>query len=178
MKPASFMFDGEIPIRVLARDGAFFFVAVDVCRAIEIVNARHAVRSLDDDEKDVAICDTLGGPQEVLVVSESGLYALIFKSRKSQAIRFQKWVTAEVLPSIRTTGRYDSLPVVKPQALPESLWVRLVTEARHTFGVRIAAELWLSSGLPTVKEMRNLPLQSDMFVPWAAGASGSGLITQ
>jgi hypothetical protein len=91
------------------------FVAADVCAALEIKNNRDAVDALDDDEKGVAIADTPGGKQNVTVITESGLYALIFKSRKESARRFRRWVTQEVLPAIRKEGFYvptaPALPV-------------------------------------------------------------------
>lgn len=93
-------------VRVLDRDGEPWFVASDVCRALDLVNSRKAVAALDGDEKDVTIGDTPGGAQKLQVINESGLYALIFKSRKPAAKRFRKWVTGEVLPAIRKTGRY------------------------------------------------------------------------
>lgn len=101
-----FSFDDE-PVRVMDREGQPWFVAVDVCRVLGIANSRDAVSDLDDDEKGVAITDTLGGAQKAQVISESGLYALIFKSRKPNARVFRKWVTAEVLPALRQTGRYE-----------------------------------------------------------------------
>ncbi|MDP1588743.1 MAG: Bro-N domain-containing protein [Prosthecobacter sp.] len=100
----------EAPVRVLLRDEQPWFVAADVCRVLEIVNSRDAVSGLDEDEK-----ATVGNPdsrpgkpgaKSFQVVSESGLYALIFRSRKPEARAFRKWVTAEVLPAIRLTGRY------------------------------------------------------------------------
>ena len=84
-----------------------WFVAKDVCKVLGIVNTSQAVFSLDDDEKGICNSDTLGGDQEMLIVSESGLYALIFKSRKPAAKTFRKWVTSEVLPAIRKTGMYQ-----------------------------------------------------------------------
>lgn len=98
-------------VRVVMIDGEPWFVAVDVCRILEISNSRDAVARLDDDEKaDVGITDTSSnGVQQrrtVTAISESGLYALIFTSRKPEAKKFRKWVTHEVLPSIRKTGAY------------------------------------------------------------------------
>lgn len=81
--------------------------AADVCAVLEHVNSRDAISHLDDDEKGVAIIDTLGGAQEMNVVNESGIYNLIFTSRKPQAKAFQRWVTGEVLPPLRKTGRYQ-----------------------------------------------------------------------
>ncbi len=83
------------------------FVAADVCSALHIGNPSDAVGRLDEDEKGIGIVDTLGGPQEMVVVSESGLYALILRSRKPQARAFRSWVTSEVIPSIRRTGAYS-----------------------------------------------------------------------
>lgn len=94
-------------VRVVMRDDQPWFVAADVCRVLEIRNGRDAVSRLDDDEKGVGIVDTFGGEQSLNIVSESGLFALIMKSRKPAAKRFRKWVTAEVLPAIRRDGTYS-----------------------------------------------------------------------
>jgi len=96
----------EHAVRVMLRESQPWFVAADVCRVLEIANSRDALRGLDEDEKGVGSADTLGGPQNLNLISESGLYALIFKSRKPEARKFRKWVTAEVLPALRQTGAY------------------------------------------------------------------------
>ncbi len=94
-------------VRILVGpDGEPQFVSADVCNALSIRNSRDAIARLDDDEKGVAITDTLGGKQELAVINESGLYSLILTSRKAEAKRFKRWVTHEVLPSIRKTGSY------------------------------------------------------------------------
>lgn len=96
------------PIRVELVDGNPWFVAKDVCDALGIEKYRDALGRLDDDEKGCPVTvDTLGGPQKMSAVNESGLYNLIFQSRKPEAKKFRKWVTGEVLPSIRKTGRYE-----------------------------------------------------------------------
>lgn len=104
------------PIRTEIKDGEPWFVAKDVCLALNIVNHNDAISRLDDDERGVATTDTLGGKQSISVVNESGLYNLIFQSRKAEARVFRKWVTNEVLPSIRKTGRYGMGPEA-PKAL-------------------------------------------------------------
>ncbi|MGI4793693.1 MAG: BRO-N domain-containing protein [Janthinobacterium lividum] len=152
-------------MRVIDRDGVPWFVAVDVCRALGLTNAAETVSSLDDDEKGISTTDTLGGHQEVIVISESGLYALVFKSRKPQAIRFRKWVTAEVLPAIRTQGRYEFPAATTPATPPEALKIRLVSEARQTFGTQAAAQLWHSLSLPLVAAMHLPGAQRDLFAP-------------
>lgn len=104
---ATFNFDGATVRTTTGADGAPWFVAADVCAALGIANSRDAVARLDDDEKGVATTDTLGGAQHLATVNESGLYSLILTSRKPEAKRFKKWVTAEVLPAIRKTGSYS-----------------------------------------------------------------------
>lgn len=94
-------------IRVQMKDGDPWFVAKDVCDALEIENNRNATARLDEDEKGVSIVRTPSGEQQMTIVRESGLYNLIFQSRKPEAKAFCKWVTSEVLPSIRKTGRYE-----------------------------------------------------------------------
>lgn len=99
----------ENPVRALERDGQPWFVASDVCRVLEIANPRDAVAALATDEKDrVGITDAIGREQLTNCINESGLYALIFKSRKPQAQAFRKWVTSEVLPSLRKTGHFST----------------------------------------------------------------------
>ncbi|WP_375699788.1 BRO family protein [Pseudophaeobacter sp. TrK17] len=93
-------------VRVVSRDGSPWFVAKDVCDVLGIVNPTRAVASLDRDEKELHTVKGLGGAQSTNIISESGLYALIFQSRKAEAKAFRKWVTSTVLPSIRKTGSY------------------------------------------------------------------------
>ena len=109
MKNQLQIFDfNQSPVRVIDQGGQPWFVAKDVCQVLEIGNSRDAVAQLDEDEKGVGITDTLGGAQKIQTVSESGLYALIFKSRKAVAKAFRKWVTSEVLPEIRRNGAYSA----------------------------------------------------------------------
>ncbi len=96
-------------VRVIIQEGNPWFVAADVCAVLGVKNHRDSLMHLDDDEKGVVLNDTLGGKQQVSVVNESGLYALVLRSRKPEAKKFTKWVTSEVLPAIRKTGSY-SLP--------------------------------------------------------------------
>ena len=96
-------------IRTTVKDGAPLFVAADVCRALEIQNHKDAIKRLDDDEKSgVVLTDPHGRPQETNCVTESGLYSLVLGSRKPEAKAFKRWITHEVLPTIRQTGGYVS----------------------------------------------------------------------
>lgn len=94
-------------IRVKLENGEPWFVAVDVCKALEIVNSRDAVARLDDDEKNtVVLTDGMRGNPQKAIVNEAGLYTLILGSRKPEAKAFKRWVTHEIIPSIRKTGGY------------------------------------------------------------------------
>lgn len=96
-------------VRSLLLDGEPWFVAIDVCAAIEV--DRTAVRRLDDDEKGVHLMHTPGGDQRLGIINEYGLYSLILSSRKPEAKAFKRWITHEVIPAIRKHGAYmtDSL---------------------------------------------------------------------
>ncbi|MGY0790972.1 phage antirepressor KilAC domain-containing protein [Azospirillum argentinense] len=111
-----FDFEG-LAVRVMERAGEPWFVLADVCRVLEVGNPSDAARRLDDDEKGVDTVDTPGGPQNITVINESGLYSLILTSRKPAAKRFKKWVTAEVLPTIRKTGGYGTVATADPMAM-------------------------------------------------------------
>jgi hypothetical protein len=114
-----FEFDSTL-VRTIAKEGQAWFVAKDVCDILDIGDPSKAVSRIDDDERGTTTVRTPGGPQEVLTVNESGLYSLIFTSRKAEAKRFRKWVTSEVLPTIRQTGRYGSYSDKDPD--PVIVW--------------------------------------------------------
>jgi prophage antirepressor-like protein len=95
------------PVRIVEKDGEPWFVAKDVCSVLGIRNNRDALATLAVDERDdVGITDAIGRKQETTIVSEPGLYRLVFKSRKKEAESFKRWVCHEVLPAIRKTGAY------------------------------------------------------------------------
>jgi anti-repressor protein len=101
-------------IRTVLHNNELSFVAIDVCDALTI--NRTQTRRLDDDEKGVRLIQTPGGKQKLSVVNEFGLYNLILTSRKPQAKAFKRWITHEVIPSIRKTGQYQmpkQLPLIK-----------------------------------------------------------------
>ena len=95
-------------IRTTVKDGDPLFVAADVCRALEISKYRDAVSRLDEDERGSFEVDTPGGTQKMTAVTESGLYSLVLGSRKPEAKAFKRWITHDVLPTIRQTGGYVS----------------------------------------------------------------------
>jgi prophage antirepressor-like protein len=95
-------------VRVVNRDGQPWFVAADVCASLDIAHHRDALARLDPDERGSAVVDTPGGMQSVAAINESGVYKLAIRSRKAAAKRFTKWLTSDVLPSIRRTGHYGA----------------------------------------------------------------------
>lgn len=99
-------------LRAVLIDGEPWFVAADACAALDVQNVTQAVARLDDDERAMF---NIGRQGEATVINESGLYSLILTSRKPEAKRFKKWVTSEVLPAIRKTGRYEA-PAAPPAA--------------------------------------------------------------
>ena len=94
-------------VRTVNKDGVIWFAAVDVCRALDIKNSRDALLRLDADEKTVGLTDTSTGEKTISIINEQGLYALVLSSRKRKAKEFKRWVTHEVIPTIRKTGSYS-----------------------------------------------------------------------
>ncbi|TAM23404.1 MAG: hypothetical protein EPN60_15095 [Nevskiaceae bacterium] len=94
-------------VRVVARDGEPWFVLADVAEALGYRDAANAGRCLADKQRGTQIVSTPSGDQPMTLVNESGLYRLVLRSRKPEAIAFSDWVTGEVLPSIRKTGGYQ-----------------------------------------------------------------------
>ncbi len=93
-------------VRVVDVNGEPWFVAADVCKALEIEKTDRALSRLDDDEKGAHSVSTLGGKQKVAIVNEPGLYSLVLGSRKPEAKAFKRWISHEVIPSIRKHGAY------------------------------------------------------------------------
>ncbi|MBO4642492.1 MAG: phage antirepressor KilAC domain-containing protein [Bacteroidaceae bacterium] len=98
-------------IRTCLVNNQIMFVGKDVAKALGYKNVPDAIsKHVDEEDKGVAKCDTLGGTQKMTVINESGLYSLILSSQLEQAKAFKRWVTSEVLPQIRMTGRYELTP--------------------------------------------------------------------
>lgn len=93
-------------VRTIIVNDTVWFVASDIAKILEYRMASDMTRNLDDDEKDTQIVRTPSGEQKMTVINESGLYSAILRSRKEEAKKFKKWVTSEVLPTIRKTGGY------------------------------------------------------------------------
>ena len=99
--------DEETPIRATVREGDPWFVGADVCRGLGVANGPDAMRRLKAKQKGIVLIDTPGGPQRMIVISESGLFLLAMRSDKERARHFQDWLAEEVLPTLRRTGKYE-----------------------------------------------------------------------
>lgn len=108
--PIQYAFEGH-EVRALMINGEPWFVATDVLGSLQL--DRKALERLDADEKGVNSIHTLGGNQEMTVINEPGLYSLVLGSRKAEAKRFKRWVTHDVLPSLRKHGAYV-MPTAEP----------------------------------------------------------------
>lgn len=124
------------PVRIVEKGGEPWFVAKDVCDILALGNPRSSIALLDEDERGVHSMDTPSGKQEMGIISEAGLYSLILRSRKPEAKAFKRWVTHEVLPSIRKTGAYLSPGMSNEQikalvtTLEEEVYRRIQAENR------------------------------------------------
>lgn len=97
---------------IIDDDQKIWFVASDIAKILEYKDATHMLRGLDEDEKDLHIVESLGGPQQTTVITESGLYHVILNAKTERVKPFRRWVTEEVLPQIRKTGSYSVKPEV------------------------------------------------------------------
>lgn len=121
-------------VRTIMITGEPWFVAKDICDILDLDDVRRAVERLDDDERSLTpVIDALGREQEMWVVNEAGLYGMVLGSKKPEAKLFKRWVTHDVLPTIRKTGGYNNLPQTLPEALrayADEVECRLLAEAK------------------------------------------------
>ena len=132
-----FEYRQTMDVRMVMQGDEPWWVLADVCRALGLERTDSVARRLDPDEKGTHLVSTPGGPQEMTIINESGLYMVIFRFDKPEAKAFKRWVTHEVLPSIRRTGRYELGGQTAPMALQgtgaaplplsaQSLWFTLL----------------------------------------------------
>ena len=130
------------PVRAMHKNGQAWFVAQDIADALHYRDARDMVRVLDEDEADTHTMRIRSGDgteqnREVLIINESGIYHALFKSRKKEAAAFRKWVTTEVLPSIRKTGSYQIQYPETQKALPSGLSLETQDEVKELVRIRL-----------------------------------------
>lgn len=149
-------------LRTLADEaGDPWFVAKDVCDILSLENSRKATADLDPDEKNtVTISDGIPGNPNKTIISEPGLYKLIMRSRKPEAKEFKRWVTHEVLPSIRKHGIYATDTTVDQILADPDFGIRLLTSLKEERAKRIEAENQVKELAPKAKafdDFTNVP---------------------
>lgn len=128
-------------IRILERDGEVWFVAADVCKALEIGNPSDTISRLDDDEHTLVLIEGIGKGSPVNVVNEPGLYGLVLGSRKKEAKDFKRWIKHEVLPSIRKHGAYMTPETLEAAILNPDTMIKLCTALKEEQEKRKALEI-------------------------------------
>ena len=119
-------------VRTLVLNNEPWFVGKDVAEVLGYSNPRDALsKRVDSEDKGVAKCDTLGGSQDLTVINESGLYSLILSSKLPNAKAFKRWVTSEILPSIRRTGAYMTKSVTEKALTDPDFLIQLATELKR-----------------------------------------------
>lgn len=153
-------------------DGSVWFIAQDVCAALDIVNTSQAVARLDADELGICSTETNRGARRTLTVSESGLYSLVSQSRKPEAKAFRKWVTGTVLPSLRKHGVYavgsEHLPQ-EAQALLYSQFRAQLREALRRYDRLTEHDHWKGPNIREVSSQAAIAqVSKEMGLPIAA----------
>jgi len=164
----------QIPLRVIFDAGEYWFVVMDVCRQLKLTDPSAAVGYLDADEKGPKKIRTIRGMQELICVTEPGLYRLIARSNKPEAREFQRWICHEVLPSIGKTGGYQiGNPLNQPKGLDEREreWLKAFQVAKSEQVqleiLRVLREAAMESKVCTPKDIdvTNAPAATDGVAP-------------
>ncbi|MGV7251880.1 BRO family protein [Mycobacterium kansasii] len=104
-------------VRVVIIDGEPWFILADLCRVLEIASPGNVAARLADDQKGIHLTETPGGRQQMVIVSEPGMYEVVIRSDKPEAVTFRRWITGTVLPEIRKTGSYSTAPALTDDEL-------------------------------------------------------------
>lgn len=137
-------FNGE-NVRVRKIDGELWWIVNDVCKVLDITNPYNVISRIDgDDLRTMEVIDRIGRSQNMNIVNESGLYQIIFMSRKEEAKKFKQWVTSEVLPSIRKTGKY-------------SIGESITKVSKHNR--RMITDSWKACGIENPKDYATLTVE-------------------
>lgn len=141
---------GNSEIRTIEKDGEPWWVLSDVCKVLELSSPHKVADRLEADEKGRNLIPTLGGMQEMTTVNESGLYAVILRSDKPQAKPFRRWVTSEVLPSIRKHGAYMTDQTLEQALTSPDFLIQLATQLKEEKEQRKRLEAKVEQDKPKV----------------------------
>jgi anti-repressor protein len=161
-----FSFQGA-QVRTLILDGEPWWVGRDATAILGYRTTNDGTRWLDEDEKGTHLVRTLGGDQEMVIVSEPGLYSLILRSKRPDAKTFKRWITHEVIPSIRRTGQYGSAPALPDLTTPQGV-LALAEQFKQTAEQLVDADA-------RIKELEPKALVHDTLM---AAADGDVLVRQ
>lgn len=156
-------------VRTIQRDGDPWFVLRDVCAVLGITNDRNVSARLDADEKGVHLMDTPGGQQEMTCINESGLYNVILRSDKPEAKPFRKWVTREVLPTIRKHGAYMTPETLQAAIMNPDIMIQLCQQLKAEQDKNM--ELRADNSKLTVKNAIMAPKRTISTSWWSATPS-------
>lgn len=145
-----FSYEGK-EVRTVDRGGEPWWVLKDVCEVLELTTSARVAERLEDDEVSLAhLVDSIGRQQETLIVSESGLYNIILRSNKPEAQKFKRWVTHEVLPSIRRHGAYLTSETLKEVMNDPEAWIKVLTALKEERQAKELLRLQASNDRPKV----------------------------
>ena len=157
-------------IRVMTDEqGEPLFVLKDVCNALGITNTRNVSARLDEDMKGVRPVDTLGGTQQLTVINEVGLYEVIIRSDKPEATQFRRWVTSEVLPSIRKHGMYATPATIEDMIANPDMAIKLLTTLKEERAARAKAEAEIEAQRPVAALGKAIETAEGDLTPSAFG---------
>ena len=154
----------ENQVRTVVKDGEPWFVVKDVCDVLELSNSRMAMERLDEDEKGVSPIDTRGGRQTMQTVNEYGLYSLILGSRKPEAKEFKRWITHEVIPSIRKHGAYMTPSTLDEFIANPNFGIKLLTSLQEEREARKALELQSAQQQKVISELEPKATHYDQWI--------------
>lgn len=138
-------------MRAIERNGEPWFAGKDVADILGYTNSRKAIADhVDDEDKGVTKCDTLGGMQDLTIINESGLYSLVFASKLPAAKQFKHWVTSEVLPALRKHQVYATPEMAEKIIQDPDTIIRILQEIKNEREKRIAAEEKTRADAPKV----------------------------
>lgn len=158
-------------IRVMTDDqGEPLFVLKDICDALDLGNNREVARRLDEDDVSTTdVTDNLGRKQKTNVITEAGLYEVIFMSRKPEATQFRRWVTSEVLPSIRKHGMYATPATIEDMIANPDMAIKLLTTLKEERAARAKAEAEIEAQRPVAALGKAIETAEGDLTPSAFG---------
>ena len=165
-------------VRTTTLGGQSYFVGKDVAGILGYSNSRKAlIDHVDEEDKGVTKCDTLGGKQDLIIINESGLYSLILSSKMPNSKRFKRWVTNEVLPSIRQHGVYATDSFIK-KSIEDPAWAISVLQKLQSQNEMVAMQQQMILEMKPKVSYYDLILQSDSVVSISKIAKDYGMSPQ